>query len=173
MKKARSFNQKMRFLHRDIGYFLIGYVIIYVISGLLLIYRKDTGFLKSTITIEKKIDKNLNEEGIGKALHFRRLKIDKTDGNIMYFRDGSYNKETGIAKYTEEELPSFLGKMVELHEASSRNVLHVFSVIFSILLAFLAISSFWMYNRGTKLRRRGLYIAGAGIVFSVILLLLI
>lgn len=37
----------IRSLHRDIGFFLVGLTLVYVLSGILLIYR-DTGFLQTT-----------------------------------------------------------------------------------------------------------------------------
>ena len=44
---AHTIHYWIRSLHRDIGFFLVGLTLVYVLSGILLIYR-DTGFLQST-----------------------------------------------------------------------------------------------------------------------------
>ena len=44
---AHSIHYWIRSLHRDIGFFLVGLTLVYVLSGILLIYR-DTGFLQTT-----------------------------------------------------------------------------------------------------------------------------
>jgi len=75
-------------------------------------------------------------------------------------------------KYSEKVLPSFLEKFNNLHKKSSRDLTHLFSTIFGILLLFLAISSFWMYKKESKMFRRGLMLAGSGIVVTLILLFL-
>ena len=52
--EKKSLNQLMRAWHRDIGFFIIGLVIIYALSGIALIFR-DTDFLKHNIKFEKKL----------------------------------------------------------------------------------------------------------------------
>lgn len=49
-KEKKSINHYMRSLHRDIGFFVIGLIVIYSISGVVLIYR-DTNFLKHDAVI--------------------------------------------------------------------------------------------------------------------------
>lgn len=44
---AHTIHYWIRSLHRDIGFFLVGLTLVYVFSGILLIYR-DTGFLQTT-----------------------------------------------------------------------------------------------------------------------------
>lgn len=167
----KSFNYNMRCLHRDIGFFLIGITIIYSISGIVLIYR-DTDLLKQDVVIERELAPNLEASELGGILHKRDFKVLKSEGDIVYFQDGTYNRATGVVKYKSKELPSFLNKFNSLHKSSSRNIVHWFTTIYGILLLFLAISSFWMFNAKSKPFRRGIFIAGAGIVVSLILLLI-
>lgn len=167
----KSFNYYMRCLHRDIGFFLIGLTIIYSISGIVLIYR-DTDLLKHDVVIEKKLTPNMDASEIGGVLHMRDFKILKSEGDIVYFQDGTYNSATGVVKFTTKELPSFLNKFNGLHKSSSRNLAHWFTTIYGVLLLFLAISSFWMFNAKSKPFRRGIFIAGVGIAASLVLLLI-
>ncbi|MDD4602869.1 MAG: hypothetical protein PHF97_03575 [Bacteroidales bacterium] len=171
MKEKKSINHYMRSLHRDIGFFVIGLTIIYSISGIVLIYR-DTDFLKHEKLVEKQLSPNIKESDLGMVLHLRNLEISKTEGDVVYFQNGTYNSKTGIVKYTSQELPSLLNRFIALHFSSSRNLVHWFSVTFGILLLFLAISSFWMFKPQTKLFHRGIYLASAGIICSIIILLL-
>ncbi len=38
-KEKKSINQTIRILHRNIGFFILGFVLIYALSGITLIYR--------------------------------------------------------------------------------------------------------------------------------------
>ncbi len=170
-KENKSINNCIRSLHRDIGFFVIGFTIIYSISGIVLIYR-DTDFLKHETLVEKTLSPNMEASELGKVLHLRDFKILKNEGEIEYFQNGTYNKVTGFVKYSKKELPTILNNFNNLHKASSKNLKHLFSTIFGILLFFLAISSFWMFKTKTKLYRRGICIAGLGVVCAIILLVL-
>jgi hypothetical protein len=170
-KQKRTLNHDMRALHRDIGFFVVGLIILYSLSGIVLIYR-DTDFLKHEAQIEKKLSPNLQVSELGAMLRLKDFKVLKTEGDILYFPNGSYNALTGVAEYTRKELPVWLDKFCNLHKTASQNPAHWFTTVFGALLFFLAISSFWMFKAGTRLFRRGIIIAGTGIVFTVILLLI-
>jgi hypothetical protein len=166
-RKSMSFN--MRSLHRDIGFFVIGITIIYCISGVLLVFR-DSDFLKHEVNTERQVRPNLSESDLGMILHQMNFKVFKTEGDIMYFQNGTYNKATGIAKYKEKVLPEYLGSTIKIHKVSSRSAMIWISVMYGVLLLFLAISSFWMFKSKTKLFRRGVWVAIGGCIVAVILL---
>lgn len=161
----------MRSLHRDIGFFVIGITIIYGLSGILLVYR-DTGLLKSEKVVEKTIQPNLKASQLGAVMHVRAVKVVKEEGDVIYFQNGNYNAATGELNYTANQLPSFLNKLNQFHKTSSRNVVHYISIIYAVLLLFLAISSFWMYKPKSNMFKRGLYLTGAGLVLAILLLLI-
>ena len=167
----RPFSYYMRALHRDVGFFVVGLVFVYAVSGIVLLYR-DAGFLMQDVQIEKKLPADLDSNGLAKALHLRGFKVSKIEGDVMYFREGTYNKATGIAEYSTRRLPSFLQKLVDLHKTMSGKVNHWFALVFGILLCFLAVSSFWMYQKNSSVFRRGICITAAGIVITVIVLFL-
>lgn len=168
IKDTRSF---MRITHRYLGYFMAGIMTIYAVSGVLLIYR-DTDFLKKEKKYDKIIEKNLDEKALGKELKIKNLEVQKTEGTVLKFKQGTYNIVTGQAKYTKKELPFVLDKMTKLHKAQSKDRLSPLNAFFGICLFFFVISSFWMFNPKSKAFRRGIKFTVAGIIAAVILLLI-
>lgn len=170
-KTQKPVHHYLRALHRDVGFFVVGLVIIYSLSGIVLVYR-DTDFLTQNVQVERKLSPGVAPSELGKMLRIKNLSIAKTEGDVVYFQGGSYNKTTGIAVYTTKELPAVLQKFVGLHKTVSGKITHWYAVLFGALLCFLAISSFWMYPNRTSMFRRGIYIAVAGAVVTIIVLFL-
>jgi hypothetical protein len=159
----------MRIYHRYLGYFLAGIMTVYAVSGIVLIFR-DTDFLKSEKQIEKKLAPNVNPEELGRALKIKDFKIESIDGNIVTFRQGSYNKDTGVASYTAKELPFVLNKLTHLHKASSSQPLYMLNIFFGLSLLFFVVSSFWMFLPATDVFRKGLYFALGGVLLTLLLI---
>jgi hypothetical protein len=170
-QKEKSTTSFMRALHRDIGFFVVGLTIVYSLSGIVLVYR-DTDFLKSEVRIERTLPANTAPDELGKMLRLKGFKVLKTEGDVLHFQEGTYNKATGLAVYQTKKLPSLLEKFVDLHKTMSGKITHWFAVVFGALLCFLAVSSFWMCKKGTNTFRRGIYVASAGVVVTVVVLLL-
>jgi hypothetical protein len=174
-KPTKNMRYYMRFLHNNIGFFIVGLVIIYSLSGLLQVYR-DTNFLKHDVVTEKKLASLLTPDKVKDALRLRDFKIEKTEGPVIYFDKGSYNAETGMASYTTKEWYDWITPFTELHKMRSGDtehpLSHYFTTLFGILLLFMSISAFWMSKPGTKLFSRGVFMTIAGIVASIIMLLL-
>jgi hypothetical protein len=168
-KSARNLRYYMRFLHNNIGFFIAGLVVIYSLSGIIQIYR-DTDFLKHEVSNEKKLAPNLPPAQLKEALRIRDFTVEKNEGNMVYFKNGTYNSATGTAKYTTKEWYGFIVPFTELHKTSSGGPAHYFTTIFGISLLFMSISAFWMFKPGTKLFSRGVYMTMAGIIASIILL---
>jgi len=168
-KTNKSINYYMRTLHRDIGFLVIGFTLIFCISGILLIFR-ETEFLKKEQIVEKTMSPNMEGSDISKALHLRDFKILKEEGNIIYFQNGNYDKSTGNISYSTKELPSFLNKLNNIHKTSSKSFIHWFTLIYGVALLFLAVSSFWMYKPKTKMFRRGIGFAAIGFVIAAIVM---
>lgn len=160
----------MRALHRDIGFLVIGITIILTLSGVSLIYR-DTNFLKKVTIIERQLEPDLEIGEIGQQLHLRDFKVEKTEGNIVFFNNGTYNSSSGLAVYTAHQLPVFINKINAFHKTVSKNAMHWFLLIYAFLLLFLAISSFWMFSPGSKSFKRGLILSVIGIVISLLIFL--
>jgi uncharacterized iron-regulated membrane protein len=159
----------MRVLHRYLGFFLAGIMAVYAISGIVLIFR-DTDFLKSERTEEIRVEPNVKNENIGKALDLRRYNFEREEGDMVYFKNGDYNKKTGVAHITTKELPYILDKMTHLHKASTDDPLYWLNVFFGVSLLFFVLSAFWMYLPKTKVFKTGLLYSLAGLVLTLILL---
>ncbi|KAA0130527.1 hypothetical protein FY557_02040 [Chryseobacterium sp. SN22] len=167
IKDTRSF---MRVTHRYLGYFLAGIMAVYAVSGVLLVYR-DTDFLKKEKKYDKVIEKNLDEKALGKELKIKNLEVEKTEGGVLKFKQGTYDQATGHAKYSKKELPFILDKMTRLHKSQSKETLSPLNTFFGISLFFFVISSFWMFNPKTKAFKRGMIFTVAGLAVAIILLL--
>lgn len=170
-KGKKSINYYMRALHRDIGFFVAGLIVVYALNGIILNYR-DTNFLKTDTQVEKKLSPNMKPDKVGEALRLKGFEVTKTEGETIWFKEGTYNLTTGVAIYTTKDIRFPFNKLINLHKSISKNPAHWFNVLFGVLFLFMAISSFWMFKKGTKYFRRGIFIASTGIVFVIILLLI-
>ena len=165
----KSTSKSMRVIHRYLGFFLVGIMAVYATSGTVMIFR-DTDFLKQEKEIVKQISPNAEGEEIGQQLGIRGFKIEKEEGNIISFENGTYDKSTGEATYSIKALPSILEKMTNLHKARSAQPLFFLNIFFAISLLFFVISSFWMFMPSTSIFKKGLYFTFGGIVLTLILL---
>jgi len=167
----------MRDLHNKIGYFIVGLVIIYTMSGVVQTYR-DTSFLKHEVINEKVIEKGLVADSltqvakIGKATNQKEFKITKTEGSILYFKDGTYDATTGIVKFTTKEWYNWVTPFTELHKQDSKGVIHYFTLLFAFALFFMSVSAFWMFKPGTKAFSSGVILTALGVIASILLVLL-
>lgn len=171
MAKQSSFAVKMRIIHRYLGFFLAGIMAVYALSGIVLIFR-DTDLLKQKEVIVEKLEPDIPKEKLGEALNIRKLKVEKTVGDIYYFKNGTYNKVTGESSYIKKELPLILDKMTHLHKSKSGEPLFFLNIFFGLSLLFFVISAFWMFMPSTSVFRKGMYFTLGGIVLTLLLLFL-
>jgi uncharacterized iron-regulated membrane protein len=162
-------NNKMRIYHRYLGFFLVGIMAMYGVSGIVLIFR-DTEFLKAERDITKEIGVNLPNEEVGRALRIREFAVESEKDNVVYFKQGTYDRSTGVAQYKVKQLPFVLEKMTKLHKANSSQPLFYLNIFFGLSLFFFVLSSFWMFMPNTGVFRKGMYFAIAGIAFTLLLL---
>ncbi|MDP5170361.1 MAG: PepSY domain-containing protein [Bacteroidia bacterium] len=159
----------MRVVHRYLGFFLVGIMAMYALSGTVLIFR-NTDFLKQTVEIERELAPNLSAEELGQALRMRGLKADKEEGDLLYFKQGTYNKATGVASYTEKKLPVLIDKMTHVHKATTDQPLYWLNIFFGASLLFFVVSSFWMFRPKTSIFRKGMYFTIGGFILTLIML---
>ena len=143
---------------------------VYAISGITLIFR-DTDFLKSEKQVERQIKPNVSNEELGRELRIRDLKVEKEEGDVVSFSQGTYNKATGVANYKTKQLNRFIDKLQHLHKADTKSPLFYLNVFFGLSLFFFVVSAFYMFLLGTSTFKKGLYFTLAGLVLTVILLL--
>ena len=117
----------MRIYHRYLGFFLAGIMAVYALSGVVLIFR-ETDFLKQVKQNEKQLKPNMLIEEVGKELKLRDLKADKEEGDIISFKQGTYNKATGMANYSTKQLPTVIDILTKLHKATTTQPLFYFNL---------------------------------------------
>jgi len=168
MSKSTMHNS-MRVYHRYLGFFLTGIMAVYALSGTVLIFR-ETDFLKSEKQIEKNIPKDIKTEDLGKEMRMRDFKVEKEEGGIVYFKNGSFNRQTGIAQFKVKLLPFVMEKMVNMHKATTNSPLFFMNIFFGMSLLFFVISTFWMFLPKTSIFKKGLYFTLAGIILTLLML---
>ncbi len=166
---GRKTEQAFRVVHRYLGFFLAGIMIVYAISGIVLTYR-NTDYLKNEFHIEKQLETNITSDNLGRALEKGRFSVSKEEDGILYFDGGTYNQKTGLAVYTEKKLPILLDKMNNIHKMHSGHPLYFLGIFFAVSLLFFAVSAFWMFRPTTSVFRKGLYFTAGGIILTLALL---
>lgn len=194
----RSFSSTIRALHRDLGYFVIGLTLIYAITGIILSGRGLAWFtqeFKDELVMQKTINKkdfnssfvneilkgNVSEifdedsyEIIKKRLH---LKLVKEEQNIFHYKAWKslkvkYNNSSGKTLVSYKGYPLAVEIFVDAHKASHESAWFYLAIIYSLILSFLAISSFWMMKGKNGFKRRGVYFMLAGFLVVGIFLAL-
>ena len=169
MQSASSIHFKMRIIHRYLGFFLAGVMLVYAVSGIVLIFR-DTDFLKQSKVKEEQLAPKLTAEDLGKAIKVKGLTITATQGDVQSFKAGSYNSQTGEVKYTVKKLPFILDKLTHLHKADTNDPLYYLNIFFGVSLLFFVVSAFYMYRPKTTIFKNGIYYTIAGVVLILIML---
>ena len=159
----------MRVYHRYLGFFLAGIMSIYAVSGVLMIFR-NTDFLKSEQVKTINIPPNTPAEELGRALRVRDFKADRTEGTIVYFKQGNVDTATGVATITTKELPRAIQKLEDLHKATTNSPLFFLNIFFGASLLFFVISAFWMYMPSSDTFKKGIYFTLGGILLALIML---
>lgn len=159
----------MRVYHRYLGFFLSGIMAVYALSGVTMIFR-NTDFLKSEVKTETALAPNLSDEELGKELKIREFKVEKAEGDTLYYRGGTYNKVSGMAVQKSKKLPYVLDKMTKLHKANTNSPLFFLNIFFGASLLFFVVSAFWMFMPDSAMFKKGLYFALGGLVLTLILI---
>ena len=158
-----------RLIHRYLGFYLVGIMAVYAISGIAMIFRNDDTF-KILENTETTLAVNLDEKTLDEVMEIKGLSILKQEGSLLFFEDGTYNQATGETIYVKKELPFLLDKMARLHKATTNSPIYWLNIFFGVSLLFFVISSFWMFLPHTSVFRNGIYFTLAGIVMTLIIL---
>lgn len=169
MSKKVPFSYLMRVAHRYLGYFLAGIMMVYALSGIVLVYR-DQEFLKKEVQYKEQFAKGMNEKQLAEQLRIKRFRVTKEENNKLYFKQGFYDVKTGQAEYTKKEYPYILDKMVSLHKAKSEDSMSPLNVFFGISLFFYVVSSFLMFSPKSDPFKKGLIFTTLGLVLALMLL---
>lgn len=81
-------NSKFRLYHRYLGFFLAGIMIVYALSGTVMIFRT-TNFLKVEKMTTREIAPNMAGAELGRALFIRDFKILEENDQLVKFEQGT------------------------------------------------------------------------------------
>lgn len=166
MKKSKI---TPRVIHRYLGFFLVGILAVYAISGITLIFRKTDTF-KKTIIKEIRLNKDTSTQDLGKILEIKEFKVDSTRSEIVYFKEGNFNKNSGKLIISKKEYPFLLDKMMKLHKATTNSPIYWLNIFFGLSLLFFVISSFWMFLPSTSTFKKGVIFSLLGFLMTILIL---
>lgn len=150
----RKISNRVRSIHRYLGFFLAGIMFMYSLTGITLIFR-DSDTFKREVRVEKQLEKNLE-------------KLPKLKGA----KNINYNKTTGVVTYSQMKSPKILGLMEKIHKAKSSDPLYFFNIFFGLSLLFFVVSSYWMFLPQTAVFKKAIYFTLAGISLAAVMLLI-
>ncbi len=179
--KLRKIN---RAIHRDLGYFFTGMIIIYAFSGIALNHRNDWNpnysITTKILTLEVPSSINSNEEeGIKEILQqideedsYRKHYFPSDNEIKIFLQDGGsimVNLKNGNSFYEELKKRPIFFEFNFLHY-NPGTVWKWFSDIFSVALIVLGISGLFILKGKNGIKRRGAWLTIAGIIIPLILL---
>ncbi|MCB0637245.1 MAG: hypothetical protein KDC54_11540 [Lewinella sp.] len=167
----RAFSQKMRVYHRYLGFFLVGIMAVYSISGLVMIFRNTDAF-KVTRQVEDTVEPGLDADNLGRALRIRGLAFTGSQGEVQTFEQGTYNSSTGEVSYSRKELPFLLDQMTHMHKATTDSPMFFMNIFFGLSLFFFVLSSFWMFMPGSDVFKKGMYFVLGGVILTILMVLI-
>ncbi len=181
-KKLRKFN---RATHRDLGYFFVGMILIYSLSGIAINHLDDWDpsyiVKKWNVKTEQKIDKNDFDKSKAIAIlkeididnKYRKFYFPNNERLKIFFKGGNaiFDTKTGSGRVET------LSKRKVFHTV---NWLHYnpnfywkwFSDIFAVSLIILAISGMFILKGKNGLKWRGTILISIGILIPLIFLLI-
>jgi hypothetical protein len=174
---------KIRNLHRDLGYFYIGLIISFALSGILMNHRESWHAEKYTIetkAIDVKLptEDKINEtfaDSLGKALgiedKIRRHKVDEGKFKISFEKhDLEIDLTSGKGEIVSYIKTPIISEMMKLHKNTSNWWIY-YGDIFGISLIIIAITGALMIPAGKfTFKQRGWKLAIAGIVVPLLVL---
>lgn len=173
-----------RNLHRDLGYFYIGLIISFAISGILMNHRdswhadKYTTETKSIAIVLPSENKITDEfaENLGKSLgledKMRNQKIKKGNLKISFENhDVEIDIKTGKGELVSFIKTPIVSQMMKLHKNTSNWWIY-YGDIFGISLIIIAFTGMIMIPSGKlSFKRRGWKLAIAGLIFPLLILI--
>ncbi|WP_321281916.1 PepSY-associated TM helix domain-containing protein [Marinifilum fragile] len=174
----KIFNKSIRSLHRDLGYLFIGLTLIYAISGILLVLKKDEQNPSyREIVLEKVAKTNLTPDEL-KAFwkdHFSDAPkltriIPAEDVYNIYVKGGlgkyyPYDGKIELTTYKKIPIYKFVN---DIHYNSGKRFSSI-AMIYAIGLIFFAISGAVMVKGKKGFKKRGVWLMIIGFIIPVLL----
>ncbi|UXR63956.1 PepSY-associated TM helix domain-containing protein [Bdellovibrio bacteriovorus] len=169
-----------RSFHRDIGYFCVGLILIYAISGIA-VNHIDSWNPSYVITRSEQavsdLPTNPESDEFEKALSQKlgittsfRSRVRDTQEEIIFFYEGSRvvwneTKQQAYVETTEKRPGLFFANYLHLNKA--KRVWTYVADVFAILLIYLSLSGLFMVKGANGFGRRGWVLVIAGLVIPL------
>ena len=177
---------KARNLHRDLGYFYIGLILSFALSGILMNHRDHWHPEKYTtqtkeVTVNIPKDVEITEqyaEELGKQLgiddKFRRHKVKKDELKISFEKnDVEIDLKTGKGEIVTFVKTPIISQTMKLHKTTSNWWIY-YSDIFGLSLITIALTGTIMIPAGKfTFKKRGWKLALAGLIVPLLILLFV
>ena len=175
-----------RNLHRDLGYFYIGLIVSFALSGLMMNHRDSWQPEKYTtetkaIEVQLPAESEINEkfaEDLGKKLgiddKLRRHNVKKDVFKISFENhDVEIDIKTGKGEVVSFMKTPIISQSMKLHKNTS-NFWIYYSDIFALSLITIALTGTIMIKGGKfSFKKRGWKLALAGVIFPILFLILL
>jgi hypothetical protein len=171
--------RQLRALHRDLGFFAVGFCLIYAISGILLNHMNGKDPAYNTTEVSLNLEQNLSNEELpvlwadkGLPSLKRIMRID--DSHLRLMLDGGigvYDARSGKVDYELHSRNEFIYWINKLHYNRVAGWF-VAADVFAGLLIFLALSGLFIVSGKHGIGGRGKWYLLAGILIPVIYILL-
>jgi hypothetical protein len=172
-----------RNLHRDLGYFYIGLIVSFALSGLMMNHRESwhpEKYTTETKAVEVKLppESEINEkfaEDLGRQLgiddKFRRHNVKKDVFKISFENhDVEIDMKTGKGEIVSFLKTPIISQSMKLHKNTS-NFWIYYSDIFALSLIIIALTGTIMIKGGKfSFKQRGWKLAIAGVIFPLLFL---
>jgi uncharacterized protein len=174
-----------RAIHRDLGYFYLGLILSYAMTGILMNHRQS--WHPEKYTVETKVitfqcpqkESEITEEyvkGLGKLLNiqdkFRRHTVKKGVLKISYEKqDVEIDIATGNGEIVTFRKTPFIAPMMQLHKDTSKWWIY-YADLFALSLITIAVTGVLMYPQGKlSFMERGWKLALTGLLFPIFFLI--
>lgn len=183
-KEAMAWRKKLfvwnRSLHRDIGYFCVGLVLIYAISGIAVNHVDSwnpsyviTRYDKPLPELPTDSESDAFERALAKALDIQtpfRSRVRDHDDAVIFFYEGSRvlwneTEQRAHVETTEKRVGLFFANYLHLNKA--KRVWTYIADVFAVLLIYLSISGLFMVKGANGLGRRGWIFVLAGLILPL------
>ncbi len=178
----------IRTVHRDFGYFYMGLIISFALSGIMQNHRKSWHPEKYTVETKNisitlpANEKEITEEyskALGAKLgikdNFRRLNLKEGKLKLSFEKtDIEVDTKSGKGEIVTFKKTPLISQVIKLHKDNSSNWWIYYSDIFGISLIIIAITGSLMIPKGNfNFKNRGFKLAIAGILFPLVFLFIL
>jgi hypothetical protein len=177
----------LRILHRDFGYFIVGIILIYAVSGILLNHRKDFNpnfkIVAMDVQVQLPPGPPFDEQALKPVIEaiddfvvFKRADITKQGDLKVFINNGEVILDpiTGKGELEYLKKRAIFYEMNMLHKAATHGSWRWFSDAMMVILIFVTISGIFILKGKNGLKHRGwwLIIAGMAVPLAYMIFLI-